>query len=224
VLAGLEALSQLSEGSLVVVPDKVSVKGVAGSQSARGRISQILSGKLGQGQSFTVDVRYDVERDPDAAPPPPEDCAADINTILSAGKISFAPGSAEISGSAMPTIAAIAEVLEDCPGIAMEIAGHTDSQGSEGGNQALSQARADAVLVALQGRRVDVSGMTAVGYGEAVPIADNGGEAGRETNRRIEFTLKDAPATAANGTTEDTRPSVAPTEATVRPRGRPERE
>jgi OmpA-OmpF porin, OOP family len=46
-------------------------------------------------------------------------------------------------------------------------------QGSEGGNKALSQARAEAVLLALQGRRVDVSGMNAVGYGEATPIADN---------------------------------------------------
>jgi OmpA-OmpF porin, OOP family len=46
------------------------------------------------------------------------------------------------------------------------------------------------VLLALQGRRVDISGMTAVGYGEATPIADNDSEAGREANRRIEFVLK----------------------------------
>ena len=43
--------------------------------------------------------------------------------------------------------------------------------------------------MALLDRQVDVSGMRAVGYGETVPIADNGTEAGRETNRRIEFTL-----------------------------------
>jgi OOP family OmpA-OmpF porin len=49
------------------------------------------------------------------------------------------------------------------------------------------------VLVALQGRQVDVTGMQAKGYGEGVPIADNGSEAGREANRRIEFSLLAAP-------------------------------
>jgi OOP family OmpA-OmpF porin len=75
----------------------------------------------------------------------------------------------------------------------MEIGGHTDAQGSTTGNLALSQARAEAVLVALQGRQVDVSAMRAVGYGEGVPIADNGTDDGREANRRIEFTLIDQP-------------------------------
>ena len=74
----------------------------------------------------------------------------------------------------------------------MEIQGHTDSQGSDGGNLSLSQARAEAVLLALQGRQVDVSGMTAKGYGETQPIADNGTEDGREANRRIDFVLATA--------------------------------
>jgi OOP family OmpA-OmpF porin len=129
----------------------------------------------------------------------------------------------------------------------MEIGGHTDAQGSEEGNRALSQARAEAVLVALQGRRVDVSGLVAKGYGEANPIADNETEEGREANRRIEFTLigaskpaaapsspslptvryanKPDPATeAAEGPdfTADTSPSVAPKEKTIRPERRPE--
>jgi OmpA-OmpF porin, OOP family len=125
-------------------------------------------------------------------------------------------------------------VLNDCPIMLMEIAGHTDAQGSEGGNQALSQARADAVLLALQGRRVEVSGMRAVGYGETRPIADNDTDAGREANRRIEFTLlgTSGPATALNGQGGTTdapatgegvnRPSFAPTEPTIRPKPRPD--
>ena len=61
----------------------------------------------------------------------------------------------------------------------MEIGGHTDAQGSEEGNRTLSQTRAEAVLLALQGRQVDVSALTAVGYGESRPIADNETELGR---------------------------------------------
>jgi OOP family OmpA-OmpF porin len=70
---------------------------------------------------------------------------------MAKGKIRFTPGSAEITSETMPVITALAEVLEDCPGLKMEIGGHTDAQGSEGGNKALSQARAEAVLLALQG-------------------------------------------------------------------------
>ncbi len=84
------------------------------------------------------------------------------------------------------------------------------------------------MLIALQGRRVDVSGMVAVGYGEADPIADNGTEEGREANRRIAFTLIGddpaddgeavpnatagaAPAAAAGGT--DGSPDALPPDA-----------
>lgn len=235
VLAGLEALAVLHDGSLLVRADTVEVKGVAGSLDARARVTQILSGKLGQGQTFRVDVTYDKELDPFAALPTPQECAAEVKGVVSARKITFTPGSAEISSDSLPVIASLAEVLKDCPGLPMEIGGHTDAQGSESGNQALSQARAEAVLLALQGRRVDVSAMTAVGYGEAVPIADNGTEEGREANRRIEFVLKLAASAGAESAVApaeeaaaegpdfsgDTSPSVAPTEKTIRPKQRP---
>jgi len=243
VLAGLESLALLHDGSLLVRSDVVEVTGVTGSLQARARIAQILSDKLGQGQTFRVNVTYDEDLDPLAALPTPQECAAEVKAVLAKQKINFTPGSAEIAADAMPVIGDLADVLKDCPGLKMELAGHTDAQGSETGNKALSQARAEAVMVALQGRRVDVSGMTAVGYGEADPVADNGTEEGREANRRIDFAPKDLPAAAAavpeggiealpasestRGLTtppdfsNDTSPSVAPTEKTIRPKPRP---
>ena len=191
VFAGLEALAELDHGSLRVQADLVEVTGVTGSLESRGRITQILSGKLGQGQTFRVNVRYDEALDPIASLPTPEECAADVNAVIARTKITFTPASAELAVGARPVLDELAAILVDCPPMLMEIGGHTDSQGSEGGNLALSQARAEAVLLALQGRRVDISGMTAVGYGEAQPIADNETEEGREANRRIEFVLKD---------------------------------
>ena len=56
-------------------------------------------------------------------------------------------------------------------------------------NLKLSQARAQSVLNELRARRVLTASYTAVGYGEALPIADNDSEEGREINRRIEFRL-----------------------------------
>lgn len=235
VLAGLQALSELEHGNLLVRADTVEISGVASSQSARARVTQVLSDKLGQGQSYKVNVTYDAALDPVAALPTPQECVEDIAAVLGKGKITFSPGSAEIDGSANAVMEALAKVLAKCEGARIEIAGHTDSQGSEEGNRALSQARAEAVLVALQGRQVDVSGMVAKGYGEAVPIADNAEETGRETNRRIEFTLigdgKAANAPAAEGTgsaapaldtSAEGGPSLAPKEKTAPPKRRPE--
>lgn len=208
VLAGLEALAEVEHGSLLVRADTVEVTGVTGSQETRGRITQILSGKLGQGQTFRVNVRYDEALDPIASLPTPEECAADVNAVIARTKITFTPASAELATDARPVLDELAGILTACPPMQLEIGGHTDSQGSEGGNQALSQARAEAVLLALQGRRVDISGMTAVGYGEATPIADNETEAGREANRRIEFVLQGVPATADAGTAASPAPGA----------------
>jgi len=122
----------------------------------------------------------------------------------------------------------LAQALKNCTAVKIEIGGHTDAQGSVQGNLALSQARAEAVLMALLNQQVDVSGMRAVGYGESVPIADNATEAGRETNRRIEFTLIN-PATGALSspkpeavveTSSDGMP-LAPQVPTIKPPSRP---
>ena len=199
VLAGLEALAEVEYGSLLVRADTVEVSGVTGSMETRRKITQILSGKLGQGQTFTVKVRYDEALDPIASLPTPEECAANVNAVIAKTKITFTPASAELTTDARPVLDALAAILTTCPPMQMEIGGHTDSQGSEDGNKSLSQARAEAVLLALQGRRVDTSGMTAVGHGEAVPIADNETEEGRDANRRIEFVLLGPPPVAETG-------------------------
>ena len=193
VLAGLQALAELDHGTLLVRPETVEVAGVSGSQQASARISQLLSNRLGQGKTFKVNVSYDKELDPLAALPTPQECLDAMISVVAARKITFDPGSAELDSGSAAVMDALSKALKNCNGVKIEIAGHTDAQGSAGGNLALSQARAEAVLVAMQGRQVDVSGMRATGYGEGVPIADNGSEAGREANRRIEFTLIDQP-------------------------------
>ena len=82
VLAGLQALSLVEHGSLLVRADMVEVTGVTGATETRGRITQILSGELGQGQTFRVNVRYDEALDPVASLPTPEECAADVNRVI----------------------------------------------------------------------------------------------------------------------------------------------
>lgn len=189
VLAGLEALDVLSTGDVLVRPDLVRISGQTGRRGANAEIARLLAAKLGGGQKFEIDVAYVESLDPVAALPTPEDCVRRVNMILAERKITFAPGSAEIAGDALETLDLIADALRDCAEVKLEIAAHSDSQGRDEMNLALSQRRADAVLNGLIGRRVLTSNLTAKGYGKAHPIADNSTEEGREANRRIEFSL-----------------------------------
>ena len=67
----------------------------------------------------------------------------------------------------------------------LTIEGHTDSRGDADMNEALSRARAQAVRDALAQLGIDGERMSAVGYGETQPIADNATSEGRARNRRI---------------------------------------
>lgn len=189
VLAGLAALAELASGSVLVEPDRVQVKGVTGNQGARAEIARLLSDRLGQGAAFAVDVSYNERLDPARGLPSPEECLELATGVLDRRQIGFAPGKADIEADAAGVIADLATALVDCAGAPLEIGGHTDSQGRAESNLALSQQRAEAVLEALSERRLDVSAMTARGYGATEPIADNGTEAGRVANRRIAFRL-----------------------------------
>ncbi len=76
------------------------------------------------------------------------------------------------------------------PKTAIIAQGHTDSTGSEVYNEQLSQRRAASVMHHLVFRGVDVSRITAVGYGEAHPVASNHTAEGRSRNRRVDVLLK----------------------------------
>lgn len=225
VMAGLEALAELDGGTLMAQSNVVAVKGVTGSTAAKARISQILSDKLGQGQTFRVDVTYDKALDPIASLPSPRECIDRVTTVLASKKIVFPPSSSDIDSAAVPIMDALAKALKGCAAVKIEIGGHTDGQGSEVGNLSLSQARADAVLMALAASNVDISGFGAKGYGESQPLGDNETDIGREANRRIEFRLEaDLPrATDAENLAASLGAwvSVAPTTITLKPKTRP---
>ncbi|MBF9032779.1 OmpA family protein [Rhodobacterales bacterium HKCCE2091] len=211
VLAGLNALGHLETGRVRIEPDILRIEGRTGSQTAVSDISRLLSSRLGETANFEIDVEYVEELDPASAIPEPQECVDRINAILAATKITFDPGSVEINESAGEVLDEIAAVLPDCRHVPMEIGGHTDSQGRESMNERLSQSRADAVLNGLMARNILIGNLTARGYGESRPIADNGTEDGRETNRRIEFRLLDQVAA------EDAVAAEPETEAPARP-------
>jgi OOP family OmpA-OmpF porin len=189
VLTGIEALGVLNSGVVRITADTIALTGKSGNPDASDLTARLLADKLGGEQSFEIDVTYVEELDPAAALPTAEECEAQIGQIVQRSKINFEPGSATIDASALSVMDEIALVLKDCGDLRLEIQGHTDSQGREEMNLALSQARAESVLNELRARRVLTGSFVAKGYGEATPIAENGTEEGREANRRIEFRL-----------------------------------
>ncbi len=217
VLAAIEALRELADGSVTVQPDNIVIKGLSGKPDASDNIARILSSKLGESAKFSIDVRYDKKLDPLAGLPTAQECVQQINAALTEKKITFEPGSATITRDAASTLDKIAALMKNCADYQMEVGGHTDSQGREEMNLKLSQDRAQAVIAALQGRRVLTGKLQAKGYGKANPIADNGTEAGREQNRRIEFTLTGADAIAAETSPATAAPPAAPDGQAISP-------
>ena len=189
VLSGLEALSKLENGALRVTPDNVSLQGMTHDADANASIAQLLSDKLGEAERYEINVAFREPPPPTNIPPTPEECEAGLAEIMAEGNITFEPGSATIAASSLDTMNAVADLLDSCGDIQLEIQGHTDSQGREVMNEQLSQSRAQSVLNELRSRRVITTNFTAKGYGEALPIAENDTAAGREANRRIEFRL-----------------------------------
>ncbi len=104
------------------------------------------------------------------------------DVVFQTGKADLKPGSAE-------RLRPLASYLQANPNVKVRIDGHTDSQGSDSFNQTLSEQRAQAVRTALGGMGVTGDRVTAVGHGEASPVADNMNAAGRQQNRRVEVTL-----------------------------------
>ncbi len=112
----------------------------------------------------------------------------DMGTLRTSD-IRFKTGSAELQDQSLEILDRIGKTLQDWPMLRLEVGGHTDSQGSAEFNRKLSQARAEAVrdYILKHFPDVDPSRLTAVGYGESQPVADNGTAAGRAQNRRVEF-------------------------------------
>lgn len=113
----------------------------------------------------------------------------DIRLIMP-GNITFALDSDRIDGGFYPVLDSVVKVLTKFDKTYMSVDGFTDSSGSFEYNQQLSERRAAAVANYLQASGIDRLRISAKGYGERYPIADNGTAAGRAQNRRVEINIR----------------------------------
>jgi outer membrane protein OmpA-like peptidoglycan-associated protein len=110
-------------------------------------------------------------------------------TLNMPGNVTFATDSADLNAGFYDVLNSVALVIDEYDKTIVEVAGHTDSTGSESYNQQLSERRAASVASYLATRGVLNERMIEVGMGELRPVADNGSDAGRQANRRVELTL-----------------------------------
>jgi outer membrane protein OmpA-like peptidoglycan-associated protein len=110
-------------------------------------------------------------------------------TLNMPGNITFRTDSSDLNAQFFDVLNSVATVVNEFNQTVIEVAGHTDSTGSDQYNQQLSERRADAVASYLKTRSVRADRIITVGEGEKRPIASNDTDAGRQQNRRVELTL-----------------------------------
>ena len=110
-------------------------------------------------------------------------------TLNMPGNITFKTDSSDLNPSFFRVLDSVALVAKEYDKTLVEVAGHTDSTGSEEYNQQLSERRAGTVAEYLLSRGILADRLITVGAGEARPIATNDTAGGRAQNRRVELTF-----------------------------------
>lgn len=186
VVAALGALSRVSTGSLMLSDREVRLSGDALYAVAADQIRGSIGGELPQGWG----VKADVSVKPVASAVDPTVCQQLFFELLGKAKIRFDSGRATIDRDSMGLLDKLIETALRCPTANIEVAGHTDSDGDNTANMALSEKRAQAVSDYLIKAGLPPDRLRAVGYGSSQPVAANDTDDGKAKNRRIDFVVK----------------------------------
>lgn len=182
--AGVVGASRLENGTALVTDRSLTVTGGAFYAKAAEVIKADVTALLPQGWSTDYSGLA-------VLPPPPQvdrpTCQLRIDEVLGGNSIRFTTGRAEINPVSAGLLDQLVYAASRCTSNRIEISGHTDSDGTDENNQRLSEARAQAVSAYLADAGIDVVRLTALGLGEAQPIAANDTPENKAKNRRIEF-------------------------------------
>ncbi|MEX0709450.1 MAG: OmpA family protein [Woeseia sp.] len=110
-------------------------------------------------------------------------------TLNMPGNVTFASDSSDLNPAFFDVLTSVSKVMDEFDKTVVEVAGHTDSTGSDAYNQSLSERRANSVSRYLQTQGINSQRMITIGMGESMPVADNSTTSGRSANRRVEITM-----------------------------------
>ena len=111
----------------------------------------------------------------------------DVVRVTMTNQTAFDTDSIQIKPGFYSTMDKLADVVVRYNKTSLTVVGHTDNVGSDSYNQKLSEQRALSVARYLEGKRVHSMRLATSGKGESQPVASNGSESGRQTNRRVEI-------------------------------------
>lgn len=101
--------------------------------------------------------------------------------------INFDTGKSVLKQDGLATVKEIATMMKSTPALKLAVEGHTDNVGDAASNKKLSEARAKSVMTAIVAAGIDATRLSAAGFGQEKPVADNRSEDGRAKNRRVEL-------------------------------------
>lgn len=119
----------------------------------------------------------------------PVEPQSEVITLSDQGEVLFAFDSAQLTPAAQEQLVGLMDKLKNADVLSIKVVGHTDSQGTDAYNQALSERRASSVAAFLLEQGLAPDKLTSQGMGESQPVADNASEEGRAKNRRVELVI-----------------------------------
>ncbi len=197
--------TDLIDGTVTVDDDVVTVVGTAPDAEALERANAALAQV-----NADIDLRVDpaaeaaaeteADADADANEGADADGGADagdsaqaaIDRLLALESIEFETNTATPTAATEAIIDEVATTLTEFPEVSIVITGHTDSRGDDAANQALSEARAQAVVDGLVESGIDADRLEAIGKGETEPIDSNDTAAGQQRNRRVDIDVEES--------------------------------
>jgi OOP family OmpA-OmpF porin len=186
VVPALGALSRLSTGTMVVSDREIKLSGDAFYDAAAAQIRANLAKDFPRGWQVNAEISVK----PAAAPVDATVCQQLFSDLLAKEKIRFVSGRATIDPDSAGLLDRLIETALRCPNANIEIAGHTDADGENAFNQALSEKRAQAVADYLVKAGLPASRFTAMGSGSSQPVASDDTDEGKAQNRRIDFLVR----------------------------------
>ncbi|RZJ36109.1 MAG: OmpA family protein [Flavobacterium sp.] len=198
IVSGCEAAkntNRTQRGVAIGAASGAVIGGVIGNNAGKGgkgALGAIIGGVVGGVAGGVIGNKMDKQaREIDNALPGAEveRVGEGIKLTLKENAIRFNIDKSTLTSTAEQNLTKLIPVFKEYPDTNIQIFGYTDSTGSEGHNQKLSEQRAAAVKQYLSNNGIAASRMTTQGMGESDPIATNDSADGRSENRRVEFAI-----------------------------------